>query len=259
MIYQIENISFSYHQEKPPTLKEISFSLKKGEILSILGPNGAGKTTLLNCMAGILKPQSGTISICGTPIGDMSPRSIAEKVSYVPQTHTPAFNYSVFEFVLMGRAPKVGMFSKPQKEDEERCYEALKEMGIDHLKNSSYIEISGGERQQAMIARAIAQEPEVILFDEPTAHLDYGNQQRVLKIVKAMAEKGFAVVITTHNPDHALLLDDRVAIVDREGKLICGESRKIITEERLCQVYQTNLRLLEIGELGRIACLPPKL
>ena len=259
MIYQIEDVSFSYPAGREKILDHVSFSMEKGEILSILGPNGAGKTTLLNCMAGILKPHSGKIKICGIPIEELNVRSIAQKVGYVPQTHTPAFNYSVFEFVLMGRAPEIGIFSRPKKEDEALCSEALEEMGIYHLKDRSYMEISGGERQQAMIARAIVQEPEVILFDEPTAHLDYGNQQRVLKLVKTMAERGFAVAITTHNPDHALLLDGKAAVVDKSGKMICGRSREIITEERLRQVYRTDLRLLEIKDLNRIACLPPKL
>ena len=137
--------------------------------------------------------------------------------------------------------------------------DVLKSMGIDHLAEKSYLNLSGGERQQLLIARAIVQEPEVILFDEPTAHLDFGNQQRVLKRVRQMAEDGFSVVITTHNPDHALLLGDQAAIVTRDGKVLQGTSEEILTEEMLKEVYGIDLKLTYIEELGRKACLVAEL
>ena len=159
----------------------------------------------------------------------------------------------------MGRAPKTGTFSRPSAADEALCMDVLKSMGIDHLAEKSYLNLSGGERQQLLIARAIVQEPEVILFDEPTAHLDFGNQQRVLKRVRQMAEDGFSVVITTHNPDHALLLGDQAAIVTRDGKVLQGTSEEILTEEMLKEVYGIDLKLTYIEELGRKACLVPEL
>ena len=181
MIYEIKNLTFSYPGTDRKILDNISLSLKKGEIMCILGPNGAGKTTLLNCMAGLLAPGEGEIILCCRNINEMSGKEIAAAAGYVPQLHTPAFDYTVADFVLMGSAPRVGMFAKPKEAEASRAKEAMKQMGIDHLADRSYMEISGGERQQALIARAIVQEPEVILFDEPTAHLDYGNQHRVLK------------------------------------------------------------------------------
>lgn len=257
MIYEVKNITYQYPSSERKVLNGASAELKEGEILSILGPNGAGKTTLLNCMAGLLKPRSGMIKLCGKDLAAMSPREIAGIAGYVPQLHTPAFDYRVLDFVLMGRAPKTGMFGRPTKEDEDCCLRVLDSMQIGHLAEKSYIEISGGERQQVLIARAIVQEPKVILFDEPTAHLDYGNQHRVLRRIKKMAEEGFSVIITTHNPDHALLLGDKAAIVDRSGKITQGYSKDIITEENLRKVYDTDLRLLWIEELGRYACLAP--
>lgn len=256
MIYEVKNLTFSYGEEGK-VLDNVSLSLNEGEVLCILGPNGAGKTTLLNCMAGLLTAQSGTINLCGKSLKKMSPREIAQQIGYVPQLHTPSFNYKVKDFVLMGAAPNVGVFSKPSDEEERWCMDVLKAMRLEHLAEKSYMEISGGERQQLLIARSIVQRPKAVLFDEPTAHLDYGNQHRVLKHVHKMADKGYSVVITTHNPDHALLLGDKAAIVDKNGRIIQGSSTEIITEERLCEVYDINLKLMWIEELGRTVCLVP--
>ena len=257
MIYELKNLTFSYGNEEKKVLDNAELTLGEGEVLCILGPNGAGKTTLLNCMAGLLKPQSGSISLCGENLEKMSPREIAQKIGCVPQLHTPSFDYKVKDFVLMGAAPHIGVFSRPSAEEENLCMEVLKTMKLEHLAEKSYMEISGGERQQLLIARSIVQKPKAVLFDEPTAHLDYGNQHRVLKHVRKMADEGYSVVITTHNPDHALLLGDKAAIVDRNGKITQGSSTEIITEERLCEVYDINLKLMWIEELGRTACLVP--
>lgn len=259
MIYEVENVTFTYPAGDRKVLDHASVSLGEGEILCILGPNGAGKTTLLNCMAGLLRPQSGRVRLCGQDIRKMKEKDVARIAGYVPQIHTPAFDYRVIDFVLMGCAPRTGTFGRPSRADEQKCIEVLESMNLAHLANKSYMDISGGERQQVVIARTIVQEPKVILFDEPTAHLDYGNQYRILKRVKKMASDGYSVIITTHNPDHALLLDDKAAIVERSGKIIQGNSRNIITEETLCRVYETELRLLHIKEAGRMVCLVPEL
>ena len=259
MIYEVKNLTFIYPAGDRKVLDKANITLGEGEILCILGPNGAGKTTLLNCMAGLLNPQHGSIRLCGSDLRKMGAREIAKTVGYVPQIHTPAFDYRVLDFVMMGCAPKIGIFSKPTEEDERRYIEVLESMGLMHLAFKSYRNISGGERQQVMIARTRVQKPKVVLFDEPTAHLDYGNQHRVLRRVKNMAEEGFSVVITTHNPDHALLLGDRAAIVERSGKIIQGASEEILTQETLCRVYNTELKLVWVEEAGRTVCLVPEL
>lgn len=259
MIYEVNNITFKYDGSDRKVLDNASLTLDKGDILCILGPNGAGKTTLLNCMAGLLKPESGDIELQGKSLASMSEREIAGTVAFVPQLHTPTFDYSCIDFVLMGRAPRTGVFSRPSEEEVLMCRKVLDEMGIGHLADKSYMEISGGERQQLLIARAIVQEPEVVLFDEPTAHLDYGNQHRVLEKIKKMASEGYSVVITTHNPDHALLLGDKAAIVDRSGHIVQGNSSEILTEERLTEVYGIDLKIQYLETIGRTACLVPGL
>lgn len=258
-IYEVKDLKFRYPGSDRLTLDGASLTLGKGEILCILGPNGAGKTTLLNCMAGLLSPESGTIKLCGRDVKGMSAREIASLAGYVPQLHTPSFDYTCLDFVLMGKAPGTGMFSRPGAEDEAECMEVLESMGLGHLANKSYMNISGGERQQLLIARAIVQEPAAVLFDEPTAHLDYGNQHRVLRRIKKMASEGYSVVITTHNPDHALLLGDKVAIVGPEGRIMQGESSEMLTEEILKDIYKVDIRIRYIEELGRTACLVPGL
>ncbi len=259
MIYEVKNVNFTYPDIKKRVLDNVSLSLDEGVILSILGPNGSGKSTLLNCMAGLLKPGSGEIYLCDRQLNSMSFREIAQVMSYVQQTHTPTFAYTVWHFVTMGRAPKIGVFGKPKEEDRQAAWEALEVLGISRLANKPYTEISGGERQQVTIARAIVQAPKVVLFDEPTAHLDYGNQLRVLNIIKDMAMRGYSVVMTTHNPDHALLLGGTVAILDKDGHIDVGRYDEIITEERLQRVYNTRLCLCLVPELARIACIPPSL
>lgn len=259
MIYRIDNITYRYPGSERKVLDKASLQLEKGKILCVLGPNGAGKTTLLSCMAGLLKPESGTITLCENKLETMSEREIAKRVAFVPQLHTPAFDYRCVDFVLMGRAPKIGVFGKPSEEEEDMCRKVLSEMGIEHLADKSYMEISGGERQQLLIARAIVQEPEVVLFDEPTAHLDYGNQHRVLERIKQMSEEGYSIIITTHNPDHALLLGDQAAIVSRDGKIVQGDSKDILTEALLSEVYGIELKIQYLDAVGRIACLVPGL
>ena len=259
MIVEAKNINFSYQKNGRQILNDVSLSLKEGEVMSILGPNGAGKSTLLNLIATLLTPDTGEICLCGKDTKKMKPKEVASILSYVPQTHTPAFSYTVFNFVLMGRAPKVGMFEKPKAEDFKLVEEVLEEVGIAKLADKPYTEISGGERQQATIARALVQEPKAILFDEPTAHLDFGNQIKTLRTIKHLSEKGYAVIMTTHNPDHAIMLGGTTAILDKKGKLTVGPAEEIITEQTLKEVYDTKLKLSYFDEAGRLVCIPPNL
>lgn len=259
MIIEAQNLNFSYTKGGRQILKEVNMTLEEGQVMSILGPNGAGKSTLLNCIATLLEPDSGIIKLGGRDTKQMKPREVASILSYVPQTHTPAFSYTVFNFVLMGRAPKIGMFEKPKDEDMEAVQKVLEKVGLTELADKPYTEISGGERQQATIARALVQEPKAILFDEPTAHLDYGNQIKTLRVIKSLAEKGYAIIITTHNPDHAIMLGGTVAILSQDGHLEVGPAEKIITEEKLKEVYDTDLKLVMMEEFGRNICVPPNL
>jgi iron complex transport system ATP-binding protein len=258
MVIEIKNISFSY-DGKTTIFRNISFSVNQGQIISILGPNGAGKTTLLNCLANLLSPTEGQILLEGKNINKLSPKDVATKVAFVPQFIIPSFAYEVLSYVVTGCAPRMGIFEKPKREHYQVAETALQQMKISHLSIKSITQISGGERQQVSIARAIAQRPKVILMDEPTAHLDYGNQIKVLKIVKDLAARGFAAVITTHNPNHALLLGGDVAAITLDGKFIFGHSKDVITEDFLSSLYGIDLRLQHFADIGRKVCIAPSI
>lgn len=255
MIYEIRDISFSYPASEKRVLGGLSLTVREGDIVSILGRNGAGKSTLLHCMLGLLKPQSGTLLLGGSDIGKMSEREIASFAGYVPQTHTPSFGFSVMDFVLMGCAPRIGLFAKPGKREREAAALSIRELGIECIADRPYTGISGGERQKAAIARAIVLKPRVVLFDEPTAYLDYGSQLLVLRMIKALSQKGYSVVITTHNPDHALLLGGKAALFTGDGALIAGDTEQVVTQENLSRIYQADVRLEYIQNLGRMACV----
>ena len=258
MIMELKDISFAY-PGGVNILDNISFSVDGGQIISILGPNGAGKTTLLNCMGNLAKPTSGEILIEGKNMEDMSPGEVGRNIGFVPQFIIPSFAYEVLDYVVTGCAPRMGTFEKPRKEHYERAMMSLEQMEISKLSNKHYTQISGGERQQVSISRALTQEPKIILMDEPTAHLDYRNQIKVLRIIKQLAERGFGVVITTHNPDHALLLGGEVAAIAPGGEFTFGSCREVINEEFLSSLYGIDLHLRHLEDIGRDVCIAPAL
>lgn len=199
--------------------REISVQFRAGEVFCLLGPNGCGKTTLFKTLLGFLKLQSGEILLGGRPLRTLSLREIARWAGYVPQSHVPPFPFPVRTVVAMGRTAHLGLFETPSRADRDRAQELLEELGIGHLADSSCTEISGGERQIALVARALAQEPRLLLMDEPTSALDFGNMVRVLDLLSGLSRRGLGVVMTTHAPDQALRLADRVALM-RNGRIL---------------------------------------
>ncbi len=255
MILEAKDLGFSYEAEKP-VFRDVSFTLGPGEILTILGPNGAGKSTLLNCVVNLYTPDSGRVLLDGRPVGSFPLKEIARKLGYVPQNTVPAYAYSVRDYVAMGRAPYLKPFRQPGKEDFRIVDEILDEMRLTELAFRPYTNLSGGERQQAAIARALAQSPEIIILDEPTNHLDYGNQIQTLSLIKKLAAKGYGVIMTSHNPDHVMLLDCTVGVLDREGRFITGSAREILSEERLRALYRSSLCVSYVERVGRTVCIP---
>lgn len=236
MELKVENLSFEYIPGHP-VFSDISFTLEKGEVLSILGTNGAGKSTLLNCIGNLYRPKSGHIYLDGKKMNTMTMREVAQIIGYVPQVHSPSFSYTVREFVVMGRTPYIGAFSKPGREDYEIAERSMERMKIAHLQHKAFTELSGGEQQLVMISRVLTQEPDLILLDEPTNHLDYGNQYRTISMVRELSNEGYTVLMTTHNPDHAIMLNGKVAILDKKGVLSVGTAADEITAETLTQLY----------------------
>ncbi|MDD4510918.1 MAG: ABC transporter ATP-binding protein [Oscillospiraceae bacterium] len=220
----------------------ISFSISSSEVLCLLGPNGVGKTTLFKTILGFLKLQGGSIQADGEDIAHWSRKKYAQVIGYVPQSHTPPFPFTVIDVVTMGRTAHLGAFATPSKGDKQIALDALEALGITFLKDRIYTEISGGERQLVLIARALAQQPEILIMDEPTSNLDFGNQMLVLAQIKRLSETGIGVLMTSHFPDHAFLCSSRVALL-RHGGFEIGTPEEIVTEKNLQEVYGVNVRI----------------
>jgi len=228
----------------------IDFTLAPGEVLCLLGPNGGGKTTLIRTLLGLLAPHAGSIHLNQTPLQDLNRSEIARTVGYVPQAHAGAFAYSVRDMVLMGRTAHMNLFAAPSAQDRNAATQAIETLGIATLADRAFTEISGGERQLALVARALAQAPQVLVMDEPTSSLDFGNQVRVLGHVRRLAAQGIAVLMSSHQPDQALQCADR-ALLLAEGKAIAlGAPREVVTPASLKRLYGVDVRI--VGD----TCLP---
>ena len=253
-IFGIHHAEFSYNG-KERIFKDVNLSIEKGDVLCILGPNGTGKSTLIKCMNGLLKLNSGDILLDNQDIYSMHKNDLAKIMGYIPQSHNSTFAFSVFDVVLMGRAPHLSLTSVPGEKDYDIAEEALKSLGILHLKDKTYTEISGGERQMVLIARVLAQQPKILLLDEPTSHLDFGNQIRTLKVINKLSERGLSVIMTSHFPDHAFLSSNKVAIMNRGAIMDIGTPESVITEDNMRNAYGIDVKILEVNE-HRKACIP---
>ena len=254
----VQDIGFGYRPGHP-IFTELCFTLGRGELFTILGPNGAGKSTLLNCVTAVRPAQQGRILLDGVDVTELPPRTRARKIAYVPQTSTVSYAYTVLDYVLMGRAPHLNLMQQPTDADRGVAHDALDLLGIAELARRPCIEISGGQRQLASIAKAIVQNPELIVFDEPTAALDHGNQTRVLQLLTDLSRRGFGIISTTHNPNHAILLGGSAGILTRAGRFHTGPVAEVIREDLLSQVYETDLRVVHVEQLGRAVCETPAL
>ncbi len=254
MTLAVADLAFGYRGA--PIGHDVSWSLGAGEVLCLLGPNGSGKTTLLKTLLGLIPAQGGTITLDGRDLARHSRAELARRVGYVPQAHTAFFPFTVREVVLMGRAARVGLFSAPSAHDREAAHQALEALGITHLAHRTYTTISGGERQMTLIARALAQEPQILVMDEPTASLDFGNQTQVIGRVAALAASGLAIVLSTHDPDHAFACADQVALL-RGGQMIAlGPPQETLTAAMLKRLYGIDVTVTYVGEIGRYVCTP---
>jgi len=250
MIIEVGNAEFSYNVTGN-VFEGIGFSVGEGEILSILGPNGSGKTTLLKCLNGLFKLRKGEVSIDGESLNSMKRSDIGKKVGYVPQTHDITFPYTVLEMVLMGRAPHLGLFSSPSAKDVEIAKEAIETLGVSHLADRPYPNVSGGEAQLVLIARALAAEPTALLLDEPTSHLDLRNQAVILNMLDKLAkEKHIATIMTTHFPDHALSISDKALLMGNGKASMVGSTVNVISERNLRDVFEMEIRIVSFEEGG---------
>ncbi len=254
MMIEIDNLSFAY--TKQPVLKDVSLGVKKGSVVSLLGPNGVGKSTLFKCVLGLLQGYEGSIFIGGQNIKGFSPKELAKQIAYVPQSHYPAFQYSVFDMVLMGTSSQVSAFSSPGKKQQQTALEALEKLAITHLAHRDFMRISGGEKQLVLIARALAQQAPVLMMDEPTANLDYGNQMHVLCCIQALAKEGYTIIQSTHHPEQSFMFSDQI-IAMLEGKLIAqGPPKDVIKTKVIKKLYNIDTKIESLYEDHFRICLP---
>jgi iron complex transport system ATP-binding protein len=235
--------------------REVSFTLGAGEVMCVLGPNGGGKTTLFRTVLGLLHKHSGAVKLENQDLESLSRAEIARRVGYVPQGHSAYFAYTVREFVLMGRTAHLGVFSSPSDRDFAVATRALESLGIAELAGKPVTEISGGERQLALVARALAQEPKLLVLDEPTASLDFGNQVRVLQRISALAGSGISILFSSHDPDHAFLCARRALLLADGRVLEIGAPRDVIRADTLERMYKVSVQVLALPG-GAHTCLP---
>jgi len=245
MKLEIRNLSCGYGKRR--VVDSISLSINAGEVIGLLGANGCGKTTLIKTILGLQPIQGGEVLLDGTNIQSWTSAQIARVVGYIPQMHTPPFPFQVLDVVLMGRTAHIKPFASPSPKDVKIAEQALEMLDITYLRDRIYTEISGGERQLVLIARALAQEPKILIMDEPTASLDFGNQIRVLNHVNQLAGLNIAVLMSCHFPEHAFLYTNRVVLLNEGRILHSGTPDETITTERLKKLYGVDVDIITVN------------
>lgn len=256
----VEIVGLSFHRVPGNgsfTLEDINLAVSEGEMLCILGPNGAGKSTLLGCLLGLVEGWRGSIRLAGHDIRKLSRQAIAKLVAYLPQSSESIFDFEVRQMVLMGRKPHFNSLGTPSDKDRRCADLALERVGIVHLREKRFTELSGGEQRLVLIARALAQDTPIIVMDEPTTALDLRNQGRVLSLIRKLSRQGKAVIMSTHVPDQAFLLNCRVALMKAGRIWACGYASTTCCEAVMNSLYETSLRKLSDNrQEGLVAFLP---
>ena len=254
MSIEVNGLCFSYGQKS--VLQDVSFTAEKGQFLSVLGPNGAGKSTLFRCILGLLPGYSGRVLVNGYDRRELSVRETARQIAYIPQSSRCVFHYSVLDIVLMGRTNHAAPFRVPGKRDTQACLQALDKIGIGHLKDSCFHKLSGGEQQLVLIARALAQDAPILMLDEPTANLDFGNQLLVLQQAKKLAREGYTVIQTTHHPEQCYLFSDRILAL-KDGRVVAdGKPADVLTGEMMKTLYNADVDVVSLYKDAARVCIP---
>lgn len=254
MKLNVKELSFAY--EDKPVLNGISFSVDKGEFVSVLGPNGAGKSTLFRCILGLQKGYDGVILIDGVSSREFSSGELAKRVAYIPQSSRSTYNFSVIDIVLMGSSCRLSPFSTPGPEERERCMWSLEKIGIADLAHRCFHRLSGGEQQLVMIARALTQNAPILLMDEPTASLDYGNQLLVMQQAKRLTEEGYSIIQTTHNPEQSYLFSDRILAMHNGTIILDGNAGDVLTPKTMQVLYGVSVDVVSVRDDKARACVP---
>ena len=256
MRLEVKDLSFSYGDNK--VLDNVSFSSSGGEAIAVLGPNGVGKSTFFKCILGFLPIRKGKIEIEGKDVSIMKGKELSKYIAYIPQSSNPVFNHTVLDSVAMGMNNQIGLFSAPGEKEREKAAAALDRLGILKLKDRGCLNISGGERQLMLIARAMVQDARIIVMDEPTSSLDYGNSYRVMETIMSLSKDGYTIIFSTHDPDAAMRYSDRV-IAFYKGEIIRdGKPSTVLNTDVLSTLYSINvaIRNVRVREKEYSVCIP---
>jgi len=245
-LLSFQQVHFRYSPQNQLVYRDLSLDIANGSITALLGPNGAGKTTLLHLALGWLKPTAGRILLNGKPLTTYSRRELGQWMGLVPQSEYISFDFSLLEYVLLGRAPYLSPLEKPSEQDMMIAKEALEKVGLSWFLHRSVLKLSGGEKQLLLTARAIAQQPRLLLLDEPTSHLDLSNKVRLIHLLKSLAESGVTILFTTHEPDFVSAIATHLVLIRDGGIQDQGEIRDIFNSEKLSRLYQLPIRVAEI-------------
>lgn len=254
MMLSARELDFGYRNA--PVGRGVTLSVSAGDVLCLLGPNGCGKTTLFKTMLGLIPRQAGAIELDGADISQFDRAAFARRVGYVPQANVAYFAFHAIDVVLMGRASRIRTFAAPSAADRAAARDALDQLGITRLAARPYTALSGGERQLVLIARALAQEPDLIVMDEPTASLDFGNQAKVLSKIRALSERGIAIVLSTHDPAHAFACADCVALLQAGRIVAVGAPQDVVTAASLRALYGVDVAVEFLESVRRHVCAP---
>lgn len=246
-LLRFERISFAYRPKHAPVLEDVQLAIPAGSLTTILGPNGVGKSTLLFLALGWLKPLNGYIWLNGRHQQECTRREMGQFMSLVPQREQLTFAYSILEYVLLGRAPYLPPLSAPDEQDYAIALEALRQVGIEDLAQRSIMELSGGERQMVLIARALTQQPRLLLLDEPTTHLDLHNKAQIRSLLQQLQQQGVTILMTTHEPELAVDLASHVVLMQQGRILYAGSSEEALTSERLSQLYDVSVQVDQVA------------
>lgn len=246
-ILQFEKVRFGYQPNQHLVLPEFSLQVPEGSITAILGPNGAGKTTMLHLALGWLAPMEGQIWLAGRPLKQYPRRELGKWIGLVPQSEHIHFDFSLLEYALLGRAPYLNPLEMPSGKDYQLAEKILEQIGLGDMSRRSILNISGGEKQMAMIARVMVQQPRLLLLDEPTSHLDMSNKARLIKQMRKLAEQGMTIVFTTHEPEFAVAIATELVLMQRGKILRSGKIREVLSSENLSTLYNMPVEVINMN------------
>ncbi|MEM3565278.1 MAG: ABC transporter ATP-binding protein [Candidatus Bathyarchaeia archaeon] len=254
----LNNLRYRYPISKTNVLRGVNLQIPEGKVTALLGPNGSGKSTLFKVLLKVLSPYEGDVYVNGEDLKHINVDALSRTIAWVPQEEDALFPYTVLDYVLLGRTPHLGFFDMPSKKDKEIAYNVLTRLNLSNITHRNVPTLSGGEKKLVSIARALVQESDTLVLDEPTAHLDIGNKVKVLNIIRKMADSGKTVIFSTHDPNEAFLVADKVAIINNGEIVSEGPPAAAMTEELLEKVYGVPVTVQRVNDKQVLMGIDPE-